>query len=122
MDWGDWEVKCHVEFNMIILLSSTLQVRIRWPISGIPTVAAIGEHEFVWKNKFIIFYAVQCNRNFRGDASENQKHKTDATGLISLTKSLGSFTQHNAALTWSCCFWALNWCLHAEGKWLLMVL
>lgn len=37
---------------------------------------------------------------------------SDATGLISLTKSLGSFTQHNAALTWSYCFWALSWCLY----------
>ena len=44
----------------------------------------------------------------------------DATRAISLTKSLRSFTQRNAALTWSYFFWALNWCfcmLRGNGCW-----
>lgn len=45
---------------------------------------------------------------------------SDAAGLISLTESLGSFTQHNAALRWPHCSWALNWCpcvLRGNGFW-----
>lgn len=42
--------------------------------------------------------------------ARSMSQRNDATALISLTKSLGLVIKYNAVLTWSRCFWALNWC------------